>query len=26
VSARDTGGTRLADFDWSATVWQRPAT
>ena len=22
VSARDTGATRLADFDWSTTVWQ----
>ena len=22
VSARDTGATRLADFDWSGTVWQ----
>lgn len=23
VSARDTDATRLADFDWSTTVWQR---
>lgn len=22
VSARDTGSTRLADYDWSSTVWQ----
>jgi dTDP-4-dehydrorhamnose 3,5-epimerase len=25
VSARDTAATRLADFDWSTTVWQPAA-